>query len=511
MKISLHVCDTRAVVIVFVFVLAQMAFAQRYVYVNPGDGTLNDAISSDSLNRVVNPNTTWYVLQRGSASVYYLSAILRNWGVTPLQIMSAGNGPLPQIIGGLQTGGVTVNKLFVATQNLTIRGTFLTGLSASGVVDQRIIELSADGVTVWLDSCHVDLAWQSAVRINNGLSNVILTNCTISNMNNYFPSNGRVVDNRDIAADTLIIQNCSIYRGVMRIYRGATGSLKYAYINHNTFDEYSGSLFDFNQAGTIVFQNNLIVNCGFVGRDPSSTGNQLLTVAYGADSALLRNNCFYSDTTLLSNAWPAGITFVPWFDDTLAYFVNNNGTANNNISASVKFKMAPNDITVDPYLVRIDSIARWYWANLNPPEGVNMIEQIDSIQLVNFEYNTDSPAYTLGVNGEPVGALTWWGIPLLDVRNKQNETAPLKFELSQNYPNPFNPSTSIQYSVSSGQKVTLKVYNILGEEVTALVSEHKPSGKYVVVFDGNKLASGVYFYCLRAGSFVSTKRMVLLK
>ncbi|MHB8851839.1 MAG: T9SS type A sorting domain-containing protein [Ignavibacteriaceae bacterium] len=88
---------------------------------------------------------------------------------------------------------------------------------------------------------------------------------------------------------------------------------------------------------------------------------------------------------------------------------------------------------------------------------------------------------------------------------------PMKFELSQNYPNPFNPSTIIKYSVPKGQLVTLKVYNMLGQEVATLVNNQQNAGNYEVTFNADRLASGIYFYTLNAGSFVSTKKMILLK
>jgi len=88
---------------------------------------------------------------------------------------------------------------------------------------------------------------------------------------------------------------------------------------------------------------------------------------------------------------------------------------------------------------------------------------------------------------------------------------PTEFSLSQNYPNPFNPSTSIQYAVSSRQFVSLKVYDVLGNEVATLVNEEKPAGNYTVEFNGIGLPSGIYFYRLQTGSFVETKKMVLLK
>ena len=97
----------------------------------------------------------------------------------------------------------------------------------------------------------------------------------------------------------------------------------------------------------------------------------------------------------------------------------------------------------------------------------------------------------------------------------ENEPALIDFELSQNYPNPFNPSTRIQYQVSSSLHITLKVYDVLGNEVATLVDEYKPSGSYSVEFYASSgisnLASGIYFYNLRAGEFIQTKKMILLR
>lgn len=86
-----------------------------------------------------------------------------------------------------------------------------------------------------------------------------------------------------------------------------------------------------------------------------------------------------------------------------------------------------------------------------------------------------------------------------------------QFELEQNYPNPFNPSTRINYSVPSASFVRLKVYDILGNEVTILVNEEKPAGEYQLEFDASELTGGVYFYQLTSNSFVDTKKMILLK
>jgi photosystem II stability/assembly factor-like uncharacterized protein len=91
------------------------------------------------------------------------------------------------------------------------------------------------------------------------------------------------------------------------------------------------------------------------------------------------------------------------------------------------------------------------------------------------------------------------------------EIAPSVFFLSQNYPNPFNPSTSIQYAISSRQFVTLKVYDVLGKEIATLVNEERIAGTYEIIFNSSSLASGIYYYQIRAGDYVETKKMILMK
>ncbi|MHB1686459.1 MAG: T9SS type A sorting domain-containing protein [Ignavibacteriaceae bacterium] len=85
------------------------------------------------------------------------------------------------------------------------------------------------------------------------------------------------------------------------------------------------------------------------------------------------------------------------------------------------------------------------------------------------------------------------------------------YALDQNYPNPFNPSTIISYQIPSDGIVTVKVFDPLGREVKTLVNEFKSQGRYSVSFDASQLASGVYFYQLKSGDYISTKKMILLK
>ena len=83
--------------------------------------------------------------------------------------------------------------------------------------------------------------------------------------------------------------------------------------------------------------------------------------------------------------------------------------------------------------------------------------------------------------------------------------------LCQNFPNPFNPNSDIRYQISEFRTVKLAVYDLLGREVAVLVNETTPPGTYQVRFDGTGLPSGVYFYRLQAGSYVETRKMMLVR
>ena len=141
-------------------------------------------------------------------------------------------------------------------------------------------------------------------------------------------------------------------------------------------------------------------------------------------------------------------------------------------------------------------------------------------------YNTGIPYYfatTLEIGDSTLFAGIWghglWSIKKIITGIDQSLIlVPEKFYLSQNYPNPFNPSTKIKYSIPNvtlsgveGSRVTLKVFDVLGNEVATLVNEYRNAGNYEFDFNAASLSSGIYFYRLSASSFVQTKKMILIK
>jgi predicted GH43/DUF377 family glycosyl hydrolase len=97
------------------------------------------------------------------------------------------------------------------------------------------------------------------------------------------------------------------------------------------------------------------------------------------------------------------------------------------------------------------------------------------------------------------------------IHNIGNQVVPSEFELFQNYPNPFNPSTTIEFTLPKSEFVELKVFNILGKEVSTMISKKLNQGNHTFTFDGSNLASGVYYYRIKAGNFAETRKMIYLK
>ena len=127
-----------------------------------------------------------------------------------------------------------------------------------------------------------------------------------------------------------------------------------------------------------------------------------------------------------------------------------------------------------------------------------------------------------GQHSDPTSSVYYWG----DIEFKKaqllssSSSTPAHFALLPNHPNPFNPETTIRYQLAEGSRVSLSVYNLLGEEVKRLVDENQPAGAYSIRWDGKdrygkQVSSGIYIYKIEAvgslGRFVQTRKMILMK
>ena len=141
--------------------------------------------------------------------------------------------------------------------------------------------------------------------------------------------------------------------------------------------------------------------------------------------------------------------------------------------------------------------------NLGQNINVDPLWDADSLSFVVFVQSTASKTIYQSET------INYSDLSITDVANKINK--PESFLLEQNYPNPFNPTTQIKFEISKSGFTTLKVFNLLGNEISTLLNEDIPAGNYELTFDASNLPAGVYFYTLKSSDLLQTKKMILLK
>ena len=197
-------------------------------------------------------------------------------------------------------------------------------------------------------------------------------------------------------------------------------------------------------------------------------------------------------------------------------------------------QFAFNDLVFAPNVLPLfDSTKAWYrkhgttqWNPLAVTKVIDLVDREGSIVRADLGAATqeDSVAVDLRISSADANGFTtdyvvspafavgnWDTAIATGVKPPGNENVPGQFVLAQNFPNPFNPSTTIRYGLAARSNVTLSVFNILGQEVRVLVNESQEAGSHDVRFDASGLASGVYFYRLKAGDFLAARRLLILR
>lgn len=235
------------------------------------------------------------------------------------------------------------------------------------------------------------------------------------------------------------------------------------------------------------------------------------TPTYMKDSANVNvqvNGLHFVDRTLILNIPPVITATQPVNNDTNFQVTNFIGIR---FSRTMDTASVRRGFSISPH---VNGVFNWYLNNV-------MMFFIPSQPL---QYNTyytvvvDSNAKSIGglsidgngdgIPGDPF-VLTFRTQLATSVENDFN--LPAKFELYQNYPNPFNPITTIRFDLPEQVFLNLRVFDVHGREITTLINQTLPAGRYNVVFDGNNIASGIYYYKIQAGNFFQTRKMLLLK
>jgi len=258
----------------------------------------------------------------------------------------------------------------------------------------------------------------------------------------------------------LIVKNAAHYGGGLYIKDSFVDSL-----NNNTLDSNSGGGITSNNSHLKIF-NNIISNSPS-GQGIVSMTNSLLEIFY---------NDVWNNTGGNFLNCPAGIGDTSWG-------VNRNDTPCDsfyNIISDPMFSTSPDSL----YYLQVQSSCIDAGGPRSPLDPDTTIADIGAF------YYPHEPN---------------------DVGDEEDPAVISKFELFQNYPNPFNPQTTIRYSLPKPGHVTLTIYNILGQKTVTLVDEMQKAGERSVTWNAGQIATGIYFYCLKAGTTSKTKKMVLIK
>ena len=499
-------------ILIFLTILmsSNTLFAQRTVSVSPGFGTFGQAIMGDTTITGVRDTNTVYLLSRGG--LYILDGTFSP--TFPVHIQAAGSGPMPKIIMGLPTGGILPSQSFQIFSSLYLKGVYLSGQGELGGATLRIIRVSANNVKVYVDSCQLDISAQSGFRIESNNVDLRLTNSIVSNIGQMVsPDNGRAVDNRGIPIDSVFIQNCTFYNITSTVYRDGGGTVNNLYYNHNTAVNIGFNGLKIGEAKNAFVSNNIFKNCGFLGALGTSitSATHIISISSYPDNtvtqqAVFKNNNIFLDTNFTNEyaALTQPVLAPVAFDSLSQSYVTKEGFSNTIINEPLKFVKEP--------ALPLLSLST-YWNN---PNGTQVDMDTVNQTSFNFSYANTYTSFTESTDGKPLGAVSWFGLNLTGINGKISNNLPSQYELQQNYPNPFNPTTTIQYSLVQPGEIKLEVYNMLGQLVLTLVDKFQAAGTHSAVWNGSnnygqKVASGIYFYQLTAGNFVTVKKMIMLK
>lgn len=304
----------------------------------------------------------------------------------------------------------------------------------------------------------------------------------------------------------------SIFSGNEATYIGAGSAFAY-----RCTGEVSNCLFAFNNAGTTVndnsggaiIQSGAIVdfmNCTFA--DNTAYYGAGLTVG-GGGTAKTTNCIFWGNSTdqiALDTLNSIGGTLTVNYSD-----IQDGENSVNVIDPSLcTLNWGIGNIDADPIFENSGN-GNYHLQDTSPCIG----SAIDSMMINGTMCHCPLTDIEGNPRPNPAGSMPDIGAyesPLAVSGIEENELIhPTKFALYQNYPNPFNPTTKIKYQIPDLSFVTLKVYDVLGNEIAALINEEKPVGNYEVDFNASELSSGIYFYQIQASKYVETKKMVLMK
>lgn len=544
------------------------------VYATTGT-SLDAVVSADTLAGGAFKHTVYKLPSRDTTYIYLGSitvksnvtflGVLGPDGRPPcIQPGVLGDGSIPPTLVTLTGKGAKVTL-----QNLYLLAVATNNTNAGGAAVP--VQVSGDSVATTINGVVFD-GWQNLVIGYNGnWDKFTILNSRFRNLvhpNQWYI--GEVLRNEypgTVYTDSVIFRNNTM----LCINGYASGTVtkywtKYFEFVHNTvIYTFKNAFFEFNQT-TAKWDNNIFygLNTGAISKTEHPWWDELwspeISSVIDLDTLNLANDTVFNPADeaspnfrMLSEAkrvievknnawfWPSAITsfWTAWNDTahvdsvytpswmntrTAGFFSNKTAfpgfTESGNVNADPGFGAGVanvlngggNDgIGLFPWFTEIRRGTAltdlWGYSLTQVGSAANWVPPWPLPETADMLYS-NAALKTGGTDGKPIGDYTWNGLTAV----KEVTTGlPTKFELFEAYPNPFNPSTKIDFALPSAATVSLKVFNLLGQEVATLAAGTMTAGRHTVTFNANNLSSGVYIYRLTAGNFASVRKMILLK
>jgi hypothetical protein len=466
----------------FFFILILFAFSANATIRNvPGTYTtiqsaINASVNGDTV--LVEPGTYYENINFRGKKIVLTSRFYLGNNLSYIQ-STLINGSMP-----VSPDSATCVRFHNGEDSTTVlQGFTITGGTGTKWTDEHGAGLFREGGGILIAYCS-PIIKNNIIKNNEAINTAGVTSCGGGGL--------RIGDGNPKILNNIIMYNKGLYgAGIVLNYTGVT--VKNNLICYNTqsisYQAGAGIWANNTLAGKIrLIENNTIIH-------NTSTIGTAGVLSYGSN-LVLRNNLIWGNTTSLNGpqvlAYGGGVLTATYCDIQGGY----TGAGNINIYpqfADTNFILANGSPCIDAG----DSSLVYN----DPPDSANP---------ANAKFPSKGGLRNdLGAYGG-AGSFLLSGVMMIGVKNINTNT-PDGFKLYQNYPNPFNPSTIIRFQIKDLRFVTLKVYDLLGKEITTLVNENLSAGNYEINFDGRELSSGMYFYKLVSGNFTDKKVMMLIK
>jgi Secretion system C-terminal sorting domain len=531
-------------------------------------GNINKVINGDTTSAgFIKPNTVFLLKPTGALdTVYWMTAPVSAKGnVRVVGYINPTTGHPPVVAPYIATDNSSIGNFFSPQGNdtLELRGIYFLGTRTDSVsFTGRFVVPAGDSDIYVFDHCVLENISGGGTpnlfdTYNHDHESFYVTNCEFRNNQDDNPQNPGFawVDPGTYPCDTAIFRNNTFFLTGGYILGSSGYGCSYLDFEHNTiFFSGQGGAFDLYQMTNSVIKNNIFFSVSsaaypqaWYNNVPGSWGSAVIPIdslrsvvaaPYNMTEAerhiTITNNVYFWPSQIV-NEWnklntdTAGISSVtplrpPDFINAQPGMLTNktswpNINVANNDSVDPGFNSSLVQMAGSNMAAFVDTlwhnnqvaagVRPYVYPLYDPPTWDGVASNWKTMQGYPVPENLKYSASLTGSDGLPLGDLNWF--PNVSGIKQIPNGIPTKYNLSQNYPNPFNPTTEIQYDIPKSGLVTLKVYNVLGQEIVTLVNQQQSAGSYKVDFNASNMASGVYLYRIESGNFYLTKKMILLK